>query len=477
MNIEELAKKFIALASKSTLSKAEQEEARDLMRQLKEAGMSNEEISKLSKGKWTPSTIKFYTPGIKAADPSPWQDTISLLENIISKGMTLEDVELAANVDEYLRNKGLTLEQIIDLVIDADSDSVNLRTLVSMHKELKESGLSFKDVAETLSFKKQLEERNLTIDSLAPLVELAKNYGEPAQVIEAFSQYTSLIELKEKISAANSELESVNLEQVSANQHLDETQSELSRIQESLKAYDEVNKLGFSEPELLKLSNLAKKHGTVKKVLNAVEAYADYAEINEGINEAKTKLSNIEAKIGQLEISYSHLKTATSMCDALIHQYKFGLDAISTIYSMAKKYGEPLDVLKAIEAYGKLQVLQHELDELGGQVTQCKELLAQLQGEYRETLDSLESLNTKALQVGAEMGKVEGELAASRQWRTLMNLIKSPAVADYVEHGPTVLSLAVALLKWISSNEGRFKSSYDIKAGLQSLIKQLGGVW
>ena len=339
MNIEELAKKFIVLASKFTLSKAEQEEARDLMRQLKGAGMSNEEISKLSKGKWTPSTIKFYTPGIKAADPSPWQDTISLLENVISKGLTLEDVELAANVDRYLKDKELTLEQIVDLVIDADSDSVNLGTLASMHKELKESGLSFKDVTETLSFKKQLEERNWTIDSLAPLIELAKNYGEPAQVIEAFSQYTSLIELKEKISAANSELESVNLEQVSANQHLDETQSELSRIQESLKAYDEVNKLGFSEPELLKLSNLAKKHGTVKKILNEVEAYADYAEINEGINEAKTKLSNIEAKIGQLEISYSHLKTATSMCDALIHQYKFGLDAISTIYSMAKKYG------------------------------------------------------------------------------------------------------------------------------------------
>jgi len=469
MNIEELAKKFIALASKSTLSKAEQEEARYLMRQLKEAGMSNEEISKLSEGRWTPSTIKFYTPRIKAADPSPWQDTISLLENVISKGMTLEDVELAANVDQYLKNKELTLEQMIDLVIDADSDSVNLRTLVSMHRELKESRLSFKDVAETLSFKKQLEERNLTIDSLAPLVELAKNYGESAQVIEAFSQYTSLIELKEKISAANSELESVNLEQASAYKHLNETQSELSRMQEPLKAYEEVQKLGFSEPELLKLSNLAKKHGTVKEVLKAVKAYAD--------NKGKTKLSNLEAKIGQLETAYSHLKTATNMCDALIHQYKFGLDAISTIYSMAKKYGEPLDVLKAIEEYGKLQVLQHELDELGGKVTQCKELLGQLQGEYRETLDSLESLNTKALQVGAEMGKVEGELAASRQWRQVMNLIKDPVTVDYAEYGPTVLVLTVSLLKWISSNEGRFKSSYDIKLGLQSLIKQLGGVW
>ena len=81
------------------------------------------------------------------------------------------------------------------------------------------------------------------------------------------------------------------------------------------------------------------------------------------------------------------------------------------------------------------------------------------------------------MEVGAEVGKVEGELAASRQWRALMNLIKDPAVADYATYGPTALVFTVALLKWVSSNEGNFKSSYDIKSGLQSLIKQLGGVW
>ena len=45
MNIEELAKIFVALASKSILSKAEHEEVRQLMQKLKQAGMTNEEIS------------------------------------------------------------------------------------------------------------------------------------------------------------------------------------------------------------------------------------------------------------------------------------------------------------------------------------------------------------------------------------------------------------------------------------------------
>ena len=53
MNIEESAKKFVTLADEPTLSKAEHEEVRELMRQLKKSGMTNKEISELSKGKWT----------------------------------------------------------------------------------------------------------------------------------------------------------------------------------------------------------------------------------------------------------------------------------------------------------------------------------------------------------------------------------------------------------------------------------------
>jgi len=58
-----------------------------------------------------------------------------------------------------------------------------------------------------------------------------------------------------------------------------------------------------------------------------------------------------------------------------------------------------------------------------------------------------------------------------------MNLIKDPVTADYAHHGPVALLLAVAVHKWVSINEGKFKSTYDIKCGLESLIKQLGGVW
>lgn len=477
MNIEELAKKFITLASKPTLSKAEHEEARTLMRQLREAGMSNEELSKLSKGKWTPSTIKFYTPGIKPAHPSQWEDSVALLDKLISSGLTLDDVGTAVTVSEDLKSHGVNLDNVIDLLLAADSSSLEIADLIQQYELFGESGLSPKNVSEALSLKEELERRGLGLDSLAPLVELAKNQGEPRRIIQALSKYASLNELSEQVDSASGELESLNQQIDEKCQQMEEVETKLTKLKMPIEAYEKAIDLGFTEHELAKLSGLTQKYGGVKEVLKAIEAYASLFDILNKNTKAKAELSEVKANISKLETQYAHLKTAITMCQTLIQQYKFGIDAISTIFSIAKKYGEPLDVLKAIEAYGKLQVVQHELGEFEGKVNQCKELLGQLQGEYQETLDRLESLNATALRVGAEVGKVEGELAASRQWQEVMNLIKDPVTADYAQHGPVALVIAVALHKWLSANEEKFKSYHTVKSGLQNLIKELGGVW
>lgn len=476
-NIEETTIKLQRLGNKAVLNKLEHEEAHTLMRQLKESGMNNDEISELSGGRWTPSTIKFYTPGIKQSHPSQWEDSVALLDKLISSGLTLDDVETAVTVSEDLKSRGVNLDNVIDLLLAVDSSSLEMADLINQYKLFGESGLSPKNVSEALSLKDGLEKKGLGLDSLVPLVELAKKHGEPPQIIEALSKYTSLSELKEQVASARGELEGLNQQIEEKCQQVGEAETKLTQLKEPIEAYEQAVKWGFTEHELTKLSGLTQKYGGVKKVISAVEAYASYSDILNESSKAKANLSEIKANISKLEAQYAHLKTATTMCHSLIEQYKFGLDAISTIFSVAKRYGEPLDVLKSVEVYGKLQVLQHELGEFEGKITQCKELLSQLQGKYQETLDKLDLLNTRALEVGAEVGKVEGELAASRQWRALMNLIKDPAVADYATYGSTALVLTVALLKWVSSNEGNFKSTYDIKSGLQGLIKELGGVW
>jgi len=92
MNIEELARRFVALANKPILSQVEHDEVRNLMRQLKEEDMSNDEISRLSKGKWTASTVKGYTKGVRSSAGNSWQDVTSLFDELVSANMTVDDV-------------------------------------------------------------------------------------------------------------------------------------------------------------------------------------------------------------------------------------------------------------------------------------------------------------------------------------------------------------------------------------------------
>jgi len=80
------------------------------------------------------------------------------------------------------------------------------------------------------------------------------------------------------------------------------------------------------------------------------------AQIKGEVTKAKSELSNLHSEINKVSTKYSHLTTAIKMCQTLITEYKFGLDAIAMIFSLAKKYDAPMEVLKAIETYGKLQV-------------------------------------------------------------------------------------------------------------------------
>ena len=475
MNIEELARRFAALASKQNLSKIEHGEAVKLMQQLKEAGVTNDEISKLSKGKWTPSTIKFYTPGIRATHPSPWENTMVLLNDLISTGLTLDDVETAVSVHQNLKEKDITLDQVVDLLRTADAASMELGTLIQTHENLRKSELSLKDIQETLGFRKELERRDFGLDSLMHLVELIKKYGKPDQVIEAVSEYGSLKDLRDQNNVAQIDLENSRQAIICLEQEMDQIGNKLSKMEEPLEAYEKVKGLGFTEEVLNRLSNLAQKYGGVGKTFKAVEAFTDYSDIVGKCNEAKANLANLEANNAKLETSYCHLKTAIDMCDTLIQEYKFGLDAIATIFSVAKKYGEPLEVLKVIEAYGKLQSVQQELEKQEAKASEQKNLNTQLKIRHEEMLDKLESLNATALQVGVEVGSLENRLASSKYLEKVMNLINRPQSADYDEHGPVVYLIASGLNKWVDVNSKRFSYSYSIKSGLQYLINELEG--
>ena len=475
MEIDKLAGRLVALAAKQNLSKAEHGQAQMLMRQIKEAGMSNEEISKLSKGRWSPSSVKGYVTGVRAADPSQWGDAASILNEAINKGISMDEIQSAVGIREHLASEGVTIEEVAALLDEAKSHGVDVKALIEQHENFKSDRLSTKDVKQVLDLKRELEERGLNLQSLPDVVKLAKNFGDVQAVLEAISKYRTLQEVEEELTKAEERCQSVRNELASETKHLAEAKAKSFQLKQPLEAYGNAVKLGFSEGELGELANLAKKYGGVKKVFGAIKAYGELSDILGEITRARATHAEMKTKIAKTDQQYAHLKTSVDMCDRLIRDYKCGFDAIATIFSTAQKLGDSINVLRAIEAYGRLQTLQAEVATLEARAAEQKRLLLEAQGKYQQALSDLDSLYAQVLKTGQDVGRVQKAFEHGKDTERILNILHQPSSASYEEHGQMALVITVALKSWVIAHQHRFKSAGSIKSGLDLLIKELGG--
>lgn len=127
---------------------------------------------------------------------------------------------------------------------------------------------------------------------------------------------------------------------------------------------------------LEELKAASAKHGGVSEVLNAINAYANVQDIETAISRLEKKKAEAEAELKRVNVENVHLQTVIAICDTLLYTYKFSVPAIGDIYELAKKYGEPLEVLKAVAKYGELNALEHEVEMLAAraQVRPCARL-------------------------------------------------------------------------------------------------------
>lgn len=476
MNLDELVKRFKALASKKSLTKAEQEEARDIMRKLKKAGISNGEISELSNGKWAPSTVKFYTPGIKPLHSNEWDSAVKLLNAMIASGLSLDNVETAVAISDQLQAAGVNLSQLMDLLYAANSSSMEAADLCHYYELMEQYNLSPKDISEAVNLKDELEKMGLSLDSLQPIIEIAKNYGEPEKILQALSQYKKLIDIDHETEVTKEQLDSLNKTLAGTQEQVEAAEATLSQLKEPVEALDKAEQLGFGVNEFEKVGDLVQKYGSAKKLLDAVSAYDTYADIQDKVNKVKANLTSLKADIQKLQLKHAHIQTAVNMCEKLTGEYDFGLDAVSTILSTAEKYGDPVTVLKAVEAYSKLEAILQEIDKQQGIISANKKEIAQLDGRHEDTLKKLESLNDLALKVGSEVGKVQAEMSASDYLKKLLMLINEPYAAEYSSHINTAILVALSLRRWVIKNENKFKNFNHIESGLEWLVKEMGGL-
>ncbi|MBA7696026.1 hypothetical protein ES703_104668 [subsurface metagenome] len=102
IDLEQTAKQLVSLAREDDLSPPDHQRAKALMRELRKMAMTNAQISELTEGRWAETTIKEYTRGVTVMDSQRWQGTTALFGEMVSKGLTTEDVKETIAVRDNL---------------------------------------------------------------------------------------------------------------------------------------------------------------------------------------------------------------------------------------------------------------------------------------------------------------------------------------------------------------------------------------
>ncbi|NQT47825.1 MAG: hypothetical protein HQ578_02485 [Chloroflexi bacterium] len=489
MDFEAASRELKILAGREKLSSLELDRARNLMVELKQAGMSNPEIVEMTEGRWSESTIKGYTRGVQSTDSEPWRSATALFGEMLARNLTLAHVSKTMAITAELEAVDSSLSEIASFVVELKQESIDLRSFVSIFHDWSKAGVTSVDAQSALKYKEQLKGVGFDIETLSDIAEAAGEFDSPTEVLKAVVKYGALVRLDEELKTKREELETLSAEMLNSSQELattrlklDEVRNEITTMGKPLATYGRLEAGGFDEKALEELAKLAKKYGTPRKVLTALNRFATVADIKAAVEDTQGKLQEKKAMLKSLEGKYSHLEAAIEMCQELLRQHKFGLDAISTIRATAKKYGEPSEVMKAIEAYGNLGEIQGrisqaniKLAEVEGKVTVVREAYAEHNARNMEMLDQIEALNAKAIEVGRTVGTVQEQVKKDTMARDLLNLLQNPAAASYERYLPLVLVLVKSIGVWTNMNKDKFRYASLIDKNFEELVSHLGG--
>jgi len=459
--LEDIVSELSLLAKKKPLRDDELKRAKELMIKLKEMGFTNAEISELTGGGWSETTIKSYTRGVGVKDPSPREGAWVTLSQMINMGLTLEDVEEAISVKKGLEAKGVSLEEVTELLNEVKKSRIMLSDLLQTYKALRDSGLTITQLPEVLTYKSKLEEAGLTIDGLKEAYKASETCGGFEGLIKAVKTYGSIQAMEEELSKLRSEKESVEKQLSELKGEVRRLGEEKTRIEGVLKLYEELKNTGFEEGVLRSLKEASDKYGGMKNVIDAVNTYGSLTDLKSELRKLEERKSSLEAELRKVEADYAHLETVINMCDTLLYKLKFSVPAIMDVYETAKKYGEPVEVLKAVGKYGELKAIEKEIEELTTKKreleSRVKELSTQVQ-ELRSLMDELRKTATGLLEPFVKELSKSMDLLR-KKFSEILDTISS----KYEEYAKRYGELM--------AESGRFEEELRLARVVQSLIK------
>jgi len=396
-NVQVIVVRLKSLGAKPARSKAENEEVKVLLRNLKEMGFTNQEIEDLVGGQWKATTIKQYNQGIKSKGSAAKGEISRLFNEMIERGLDFIEVKRVLELMHQLDSEGYISEDVIDFVDYIKAANLNIDEVVEGHKVLRRERISYDTLKELLAFKKTLDDAKIDLGLVAEIDRTLRTYHNPQEVLQTVRQYSATDAIKKAMEDKEKEL-GVVAEQVKEQTKIrDELRSNNEAMQKEMDAYRHAKELGFDEASLERMSTLASRDGwNANKVVQGVENYLTAEELEAKVHQNSARKQEVEKELGILEQKAAHRKKSVDLCSKLMDEHHFSEPVIEELYGIAKKYGTADEVLHTFGLFGGALAIQ----------------------EYKTALESEISALRK------ERDNVKGEMAAERQkMTTFMNAL------------------------------------------------------
>jgi chromosome segregation ATPase len=425
-----------------------------------------------------------------------------LAEHKDSKGPTynaigrfLNDMEpkvrALSEVQAKLDAAGLELDSLDRRIKEAKSnvalldDSKNIldKQIGSLEAKLTEKSEVIKQVGELGKFGFDIERLRQLQHTLGEIGIKHGLKGKEAtsKFFDDLKDYEVIVGAELRLKGLHTQIETRNLELDMAEKKLEKARDEMADVQKALASYQRLVSMGFDEKALGELEEAGKKYGTPRTVLTAVSRFAGLSDIKTATEDMKGKLKQEKADVEATEKKHLHLKSIIEMCEDLLRR-KFSLQTITLIRETAMKYGEAVDVMKAIEAHGSLKEIEKKISqartglvETQAKIQRQKELEAEYQARIGATLEQLEALNAKAIDVGRQAGVVQQQIKKDTLARDVLNLVQNPTSAGYENCLPLVLVLLKSISMWANMNKSKFSYYVLLDKNLEEAVRHLGG--
>lgn len=346
------------------------------------------------------------------------------------------------------------------------------------------SGKAVMEFSQLIGYTQSLQKMGISNEMVGKLVETIAKYGDFDTIMESVNTFGKLQALQSEIKTTTLAKQDLEVRVESLTSEVKELQDRKKAHEEPLILYQRLETDGFNGSTLERLRENSEKYGGPRQVLEAISRYADITELADAIKTEKKNAEAVQAERTKLDADYVHLAKITAICDKLL-QMGFSIPAIQQIHDAATKYGEPLEVLKAIDGYGRLHEIQAELadasltrNSLKAQVSELQEKLVTLTGQtsaieeaIQQTLNSMNSKLTNAVTAATEdilltfkeearkLTKINDEYAETSRnavllqeelklARIIQGLSKYPAdIQVSLQYATTFLDLAAKVLR------------------------------